>query len=42
MASFSIVNVSKGYGPKKPISTNKTKEGRAQNKRIDFTIVEKK
>ena len=31
-----------GHGPKKPIADNKTKEGRAQNKRIDFTIVEKK
>jgi OOP family OmpA-OmpF porin len=34
--------VAKGYGPKNPIASNKTKEGRAQNKRIDFTIVEKK
>jgi len=34
--------VAKGYGPKKPVGDNKTKEGRAQNKRIDFVIVEKK
>jgi OmpA-OmpF porin, OOP family len=31
-----------GYGPKKPIASNKTKEGRAQNKRIEFMILEKK
>ncbi len=34
--------VATGHGPKKPIADNKTKEGRAQNKRIDFTILEKK
>ncbi|MBK8254309.1 MAG: OmpA family protein [Polyangiaceae bacterium] len=31
-----------GYGPAKPIGDNKTKEGRAQNKRIEFAIVDKK
>lgn len=31
-----------GYGPKKPIADNKTKEGRARNKRIELTILEKK
>jgi OOP family OmpA-OmpF porin len=34
--------VTVGHGPRKPIADNKTKEGRAQNKRIDFTVVEKK
>lgn len=34
--------VTVGYGPKKPIADNKTKEGRAQNKRIEITILEKK
>lgn len=34
--------VAAGYGPKKPIADNKTKEGRAKNKRIEFTILEKK
>lgn len=34
--------VAVGHGPKKPVADNKTKEGRAQNKRIDFTIREKK
>lgn len=27
-----------GYGPDKPKATNKTKKGRAQNRRVDFTI----
>lgn len=34
--------VAVGYGPKKPIADNKSKEGRAQNKRIEVTILEKK
>ena len=29
----------KGYGPDKPKASNKTKEGRARNRRVDFTIV---
>ena len=29
----------KGYGPDKPKATNKTKEGRARNRRVDFTII---
>jgi cytochrome c oxidase subunit 2 len=28
-----------GYGPTRPIETNDTEEGRAQNRRIDFTIL---
>lgn len=34
--------VAVGYGPKKPIADNKVKEGRAQNKRIEIVILEKK
>jgi OOP family OmpA-OmpF porin len=26
----------KGYGPDKPIASNKTKDGRAQNRRVDL------
>lgn len=29
-----------GYGLTKPVSTNKTAEGRAQNRRVEFTIVQ--
>jgi len=30
---------SKGYGPSKPKASNATAKGRAENRRVEFTIV---
>ncbi|MBY0554890.1 OmpA family protein [bacterium] len=39
---FSDINVmSEGYGFQKPIATNKSKEGRSQNRRVDIVITPK-
>lgn len=33
--------VAKGYGLTKPVASNKTKEGKAMNRRVEFTILDK-
>jgi OOP family OmpA-OmpF porin len=33
--------IAKGYGKSKPIESNATEEGRAKNRRIEFTVLEK-
>ena len=33
--------VAKGYGLTKPVVSNKTKEGKAQNRRVEFTVIGK-
>jgi outer membrane protein OmpA-like peptidoglycan-associated protein/Tol biopolymer transport system component/ribosomal protein L18E len=32
--------VAKGYGLTKPVANNKTKEGKAQNRRVEFTVLD--
>ncbi len=32
--------VAKGYGATKPVASNKTKEGKSQNRRVEFTVLD--
>lgn len=32
--------VAKGYGAAKPVASNKTKDGKAQNRRVEFTVLD--
>jgi len=33
--------LSVGYGESRPVETNQTEEGKAQNRRVEFTLIKK-